>query len=65
MQDRNELNRWLNRFTRRLDGIPLTKADREDLEELMTIIVNQVQQQVVAPVLPETETTKGKRNGGS
>ena len=65
--DSNELNRWVSRVQRKLDSMPLTKLDREELEEMIAIIINLAQQQVVAAPGREstqTSTKTTKKNGG-
>lgn len=64
-KDANELNRWVTKLQRKLDSMPLTKLDREELEEISAIIVNLAQRQMVADKTPATpQATKSKKNGG-
>lgn len=63
MSNSDELNKWVARLYRRLDGIPMTKTDREDVEELVTIVVQTTQKQLVAP--GSTEPVKSRKDGGS
>jgi len=58
-----ELQKWVDKFQRKLDSIPLTKWDREDLEELMTIIVSVALKQIVQPTAQPTKTP-AQKNGG-
>jgi len=63
----NELNRWVTRVQRKLDSMPLTKLDREELEEMIVIIVNLAQQQLVAAQTEgasQTSSPRSKKNGG-
>jgi len=61
----NEINRWITRFQRKLDSMPLTKLDREELEEMLAIIHNLFLRQLTGEV-SETPVESGrrKRNGG-
>jgi hypothetical protein len=59
----NELRKWVEKFQRKLDSVPLTRWDREELEELMTVIVNvAVKQMVQTPAQPAGSSNRG--NGG-
>jgi|Deesub1362B_J571_1020462.scaffolds.fasta_scaffold07694_2 DNA-binding protein YbaB len=60
-----ELQRWVNRLQRKLDSMLLTKYDREELEELVAIIVNFAMRQVTQAKVEEIEAgTRKRRNGG-
>jgi len=61
----NEINRWVTRFQRKLDSMPLTKLDREELEEMLAIIHNLFLRQLTGEV-SETPVESGARrkNGG-
>jgi hypothetical protein len=62
----NEINRWITRFQRKLDSMPLTKLDREELEEMLAIIHNLFLRQLTEEVseTPVESGTRRKRNGG-
>lgn len=63
----DELNRWHTRVQRKLEGMPLTKLDREELEEMLAIIVNLAQRQMVAAetqAAAETSSRRAKKDGG-
>jgi len=62
----NEINRWVTRFQRKLDSLPLTKLDREELEEMLAIIHNLLLRQLTGEVseTPVQSSTRRKRNGG-
>jgi len=60
----NELNRWIGRVQRKLDSMALTKLDREELEEMLAIVVNLAQRpekaQTEAAPQPVTKSSKTK-----
>ena len=62
-----ELNRWVARIQRKLDGMPLTRLDREELEEMIAIIhslsLRQLTGEASQPAAAESVTRK-KKNGG-
>ena len=60
----DELQRWVGKLQRKLDSTPLTKGDREDLEELVAIVVNTALKQMVQPISPGEPVRKSK-NGGA
>jgi len=55
--DTNEMNKWLVRLQRKLDTLPMTKVDREELEDTVGIIVRLIQMHLV--------TRQGAGNGDS
>ena len=57
MVDTNEMNKWLVRLQRKLDTLPMTKVDREELEDTVGIIVRLIQMHLV--------TRQGAGNGDS
>lgn len=61
--DSNELRKWVDRFQRKLDSTPLTRWDREELEELMTIVVNTALRQMVQ-TSAQPAGSRNKDNGG-
>jgi hypothetical protein len=65
MNNSNEINKWVTRFQRKLDSMPLTKLDREELEEMLAIIHNLSLRQLTREV-SETpvESSRRKRDSG-
>ncbi len=64
MNNTNELNKWVVRLQRKLDAMALSKLDREELEEILSIILRLVEQQLVVPVEPPGAETEGKPRRG-
>jgi len=62
----NEINRWVTRFQRKLDSLPLTKLDREELEEMLAIMHNLLVRPLTGEVseTPVQSSTRRKKNGG-
>jgi len=60
-----ELQRWVYRLQRKLDSMLLTKYDREELEELVAIIVSMAMRELAQARAEEVEVgTRKRRNGG-
>ena len=58
----NELNRWIGRLQRKLDSMPLTKLDREELEEMLAILVKLAQRPPAPVPPPHQASAKATKN---
>ena len=66
MSNTSEVNKWVSRLQRKLDSLPLTRLDREELEEMLAIIHNLSLRQVTGETdqLPVESASRRKKDEG-